>query len=100
MIRLTFADYTARLREFIRRSSPHAPISQGLSATETDQDLAFNELALVLFELQFALVEPYLRFCEIRGVSLGMASQWTQIPAIPVSAFKEMEISSLGQAER
>src|SRR5258707_9909415 len=100
MIRLTFAEYTARLREFIRRSFTGAPVVEGLSATETEPDQAFNELALALFGLQFDLVKPYRSFCEMRGVSPGTVSHWTQIPAIPVSAFKEMEISSLEHSER
>src|SRR5437899_6657480 len=99
MIRLTFADYTARLRDFVRRSSPGAPFSEGLSAAETDRDRAFNELALALFGLQFDFVKQYRRFCETRSTS-GAVAHWTQIPAIPISAFKEMEVSSLEPSER
>jgi len=99
MIRLTFADYTARLRDFVRRSSPGAPFSEGLSAAETDRDRAFNELAVALFGLQFDFVKQYRRFCETRSTS-GAVAHWTQIPAIPISAFKEMEVSSLEPSER
>jgi len=98
MIRLTFADYTARLREFIWRSSPGAPASEIPSPVETGR--VFDELAVALFRLQFAFVNPYQRFCELRNASTNTVANLNEIPAIPVLAFKEMEISSLEASER
>jgi|SRR5947209_1258145 len=92
MIRSTFTKYSSCLREFIQRTSGTACLA------ETEP--VFNELALELFELQFAFNLPYRHFCERRRISPAGVSDWTQIPAIPASAFKELELSSLAPAER
>ncbi len=141
MTTLTFSDYAAALREFIRSHSPDttrltqegartavsarrsaiiswnertgcprsfpALLESAVPDTIAGDELslaktepAFNELALRLFALQFAFNLPYRRFCEARGVSPATASHWRQIPAIPTSAFKELELTSLAPAER
>ena len=65
----SFSDFTARLREF-------APT-----------DNLFESLALELFALQFQSNEPYRRFCQARHASPGSIEHWTEIPAVPASAF-------------
>ncbi len=60
----------------------------------------FNALALELFALQFQHVSPYRRFCEARGIALGSIDDWRKVPAIPTSAFKELELTSLAAEER
>ena len=60
----------------------------------------FNDLALALFALQFAHVEPYRRFCEARRATPGKVTFWTEIPPVPAAAFKEFQLSSLPAAER
>ncbi len=85
---LTFADYAARLRAFSASGCPQP-------------DAAFNELALALFQLQFTHNTPYRRLCEFRGVkSAADISRWEEIPAVPTSAFKELELTSLAPDER
>ena len=82
----SFAEYNARLRGFITTSEP-------------DQ-AGFNQLALALFALQFAHVEPYRRLCMARRVSPDKVTRWTEIPSVPSAAFKEFELTSLPVEER
>ena len=79
-------DFSESLRDFIR---------EGVT-TETH----FDELALSLFALQFSEVAPYRRLCDARKVSPPTVRHWSEIPALPTSAFKELEISSLQPDER
>ena len=57
-------------------------------------------LARELFALQFQHNAAYRKICEARGVAPGMVEHWTQIPAVPAAAFKELELTSLAPAER
>jgi hypothetical protein len=63
-------------------------------------DTAFNALALELFTLQFAHNAPYRRLGEARGKTPANVAHWTDIPAAPTSAFKELELSCLPVADR
>jgi len=63
-------------------------------------DAAFNLLALELFEFQFEHNRPYRQFCEARGVHPGLVEHWTSIPAVPTEGFKELELTSIPEAER
>jgi hypothetical protein len=83
-----FNDFTARLRGFIRAAKSEPP------RVGSYKD-GFNSLALDLFGLQFEHNAPYRRFCESRGAMAGAVEHWSQIPAIPTSAFKELELSCL-----
>ena len=57
---------------------------------------SFEQLALGLFELQFNLNAPYRRFCEMRGITpKSIPDHWNKIPAVPASAFKELELTIL-----
>jgi len=94
----TFADYTTRLRDFIRRHSAGFAIAKKLPPADGDQE--FNELARALFQLQFACNVPYRRWCEARNVPPESVSHWTQIPAIPTVAFKELELTCLAPGGR
>src|SRR5438552_9240542 len=87
--RINFEDFAARLREFIQASE----------SVERD-DAEFNELALELFALQFENNTTYRRFCEARGSSPDSVRTWIEIPAIPTSVFKELELSCLPSNER
>ncbi len=81
---LTFAEFIAQLRGFIR------------SPATAD----FEPLALKLFRLQFAANPIYRRFCESRRADADSIFQWHEIPAISVAAFKELELTSLAPEER
>ena len=83
----TFTGYAALARDFIRRATP---------ASETE----FDHLARALFALQFSHNPGYRRFCEARSVTPQSLHHWSQIPAMPSSAFKELELTSLAPAAR
>jgi hypothetical protein len=67
---------------------------------DMDGDEGFNRLALALFAFQFEGVPIYRRLCERRGIGPGSIRHWSQIPALPVSAFKEHVVSSIAENER
>jgi len=99
--------FAARLREFISISvaaDVRSLISPNPNLLETPHVVSygekFNALALELFALQFTHNAPYRRICEGRGVSPKTVEHWTQIPAVPTSAFKELELSCLSPSER
>lgn len=48
----------------------------------------FPSLALDLFAAQFERNAPYRRFCLRRGKTPETVREWTEIPAVPISAFK------------
>jgi hypothetical protein len=89
----SLADFAARLRAVIQvcRNRPHD------ASTELP---SFNQLALDLFALQFEHNVPYRRFCEAQGAWPGKIARWTDIPAVPSSAFKECELSCIPVEER
>lgn len=60
----------------------------------------FNSLALELFALQFAHNAPYRKICEARRVTPLTINDWSQIPAVPTTAFKELDLTCLPPAER
>jgi hypothetical protein len=80
------------LRDFIHRCS----VAGAAGATEEE----FDQLARALFALQFAHNPGYRRFCEARRVTPQTVRHWPEIPAMPTSAFKELELTSLAPAER
>ncbi len=68
--------------------------------SELRNDTAFNKLSLELFALQFAHNASYRHICESRMVSPKTVEHWTQIPAVPTSAFKDFELSCLPPDQR
>ena len=82
------SSFAARLRELI--STPH-------SALRTPH---FSALALELFALQFQHNSAYRKICEARRLTPQVVGHWTQIPAVPAAAFKELELTSLAPDER
>jgi len=93
-----FLNYTARLREFIRRNSTHDPTAKPFNLEESGPQ--FNALALALFALQFEHNTVYRRFCEAQKVLPGRIAHWTELPAVPTVAFKELDLTSLPPAQR
>jgi len=63
-------------------------------------DQKFSELALELFTLQFKHNSAYRKICEVRSLTPQIVEHWTQIPAVPTSAFKELEFTSIPPDER
>jgi hypothetical protein len=108
-----FSEFTARLRRFIYQSSVEepqprptpksaAPVKVGAEGNSpTPANTAeFNTLALDLFALQSEHNAPYRRLCEARRLSPGVVGDWREIPAVPSSAFKELELSCLWPGQR
>ena len=60
----------------------------------------FKDLALELFRLQFDHVPAYRRFCEFQAAHPRSIVNWTQIPAVPTSAFKDLELTSIAPGHR
>ena len=101
------SSFAARLRELIAVGddvrSLHANAAGGannepLHAGSCKKD--FNELALELFALQFKHNAAYRKICETRKLTPQVVEHWTQIPAVPTAAFKELELTSLAPEER
>jgi len=109
----------ARIRDFISRTSGAgvSPVSfdsgssrgeeahsetdlEGSLLTSAATDQEFNSLALALFAAQFAHNAAYRKLCQARGATPGSVERWSRIPAVPASAFKELELTCLTAAER
>ena len=59
----------------------------------------FNAVALAVFGQQFESCGPYRAFCEGRSCEPARIDDWRDIPAVPIQAFKEVELSC-GAPER
>lgn len=66
-----------------------AVIAAGVDGPLARDDAAFNALALGLFRFQFARNTPYRRYCAYRGRTPERVEHWTEIPPVPIGAFKE-----------
>jgi hypothetical protein len=84
--------FAARLRELI--------CQRKFLAGEQDLHQNFNSPALELFTLQFKFNSAYRKICEARKLTPQIVEHWTQIPAVPTGAFKELELTSLAPGER
>ena len=63
-----------------------------LPRTATSDD-DFNQLALAIFAFQFEHNLPYRRFATQRGRTPFTVKHWRGIPAVPISAFKDLTLS-------
>ncbi len=88
---LPFQTFARRLRDAISRAS-----SQPDSLGENE----FQSLALELFRLQYDHIAPYRSLCDRRRKTPATVTDWKDIPALPTSAFKDLELSSLPVSER
>jgi hypothetical protein len=55
-------------------------------------DAHFNRTALRVFSWQFARNAPYAAFCRRRERTPETVTDWTDIPAVPTAAFKEVAL--------
>ena len=103
-----FSAFTAHLREFIGFSchehakawTPTVGVLPSGCSGHAPEPARFDLLALELFALQFEHNAPYRRLCEARGVSPANVAGWPEIPAMPASAFKELDLTCLPPARR
>jgi hypothetical protein len=80
--------YAARLRGLMAVSPPAISPAQ------------FDRLALELFALQFQSNPAYRKICEARGQTPATVQHWSQIPALPTAAFKDLDLTCLAPTER
>ena len=59
----------------------------------------FEELAARVFRYQFSTNRVYRSFCEGRGVTPDDLDSWTRAPAVPVNAFKALDLVCGAAAE-
>ncbi|MGI4776518.1 MAG: long-chain fatty acid--CoA ligase [Janthinobacterium lividum] len=62
-------------------------------------DAEFDALAAELFAFQYEHDAALRRFCQRRGVTPRHVRGWRDIPAVPISAFKDAILSCLPPAE-
>ena len=56
-------------------------------------DDAFNRMALKVFAYQFAHNQSFAKFARARGKTPRTVTSWTDIPAVPINAFKALEMT-------
>jgi len=86
-------EVTEKILEFMKSS-----LSKDVNYQEVNE--LWNALAVRLFKLQYNLVKPYKNFCDFRLKNNINITDWSEIPCIPTTAFKEFEITSLNRNER
>jgi hypothetical protein len=64
--------------------------AQGLAAPRDDAE--FNALALAVFADQYERLPAYHAYCQRRGALPQRLRHWTEIPAVPAQAFKDVRL--------
>lgn len=57
-------------------------------------DAEFDRLARSVFAAQFDGCPPFRSFCQRRGRTPETVAHWTEVPAVPTAAFKDVELRS------
>lgn len=57
-------------------------------------DVEFGRLAWRIFAHQFEACAPYRALCRARGVTPGSVERWQDVPAVPATAFKHLDLLS------
>ena len=65
----------------------------GDGVDQPDSEGRFNDLALAVFAYQCQRNSVYRAFCRNRGVTPGAVSSWSEVPAVPTAAFKELSFA-------
>lgn len=79
--------------EYARRTHLESELLDWMAEPEWHEDDGrFERIALALFQVQFELCAPYGRFCKDRGITPDTIERWTDIPAVPTGAFKEVAL--------
>lgn len=60
---------------------------------------SFEALALAAFRFQFEHIPPFRRLCLARGAHPDTVPHWREIPAVPVAAFKSLELHAAPPVE-
>ena len=56
-------------------------------------DAPFEELARAVFAFQYEANPPYRAFCDRRGRTPDSVARWQEIPALPTTAFKSVDLA-------
>ncbi|HEY1169961.1 MAG TPA: hypothetical protein VGH19_01210 [Verrucomicrobiae bacterium] len=75
-------------------------ISRASQQPESLGEAEFQALALQLFQLQYDSIVPYRNLCNRRRKTPQTVTAWRDIPALPTTAFKDLELTSLPPEER
>ncbi|ARF14402.1 long-chain-fatty-acid--CoA ligase [Sporosarcina ureae] len=59
----------------------------------SSSEAEFNGQALSLFRYQYENNLPYQTYCRAKGKTPRLVKSWTEIPAVPIDAFKEVPLS-------
>ncbi len=70
----------------------HPVHEQVLAFIDNPASGTFEQLALAVFAHQFACCAPYQRYCLGRESSPDSVNHWRDIPAVPVEAFKHVDL--------
>lgn len=62
-------------------------------AADQPGEAAFNALALKLFAWQFEHNQPFAKFARARGKTPRTVKHWAEIPAVPINAFKTLDLT-------
>jgi hypothetical protein len=62
-------------------------------AADEPGDAAFDTLAQKVFAYQFAHNLPFAKFAKTRGKTPRTVKTWVDIPAVPINAFKTMDLT-------
>jgi hypothetical protein len=68
-------------------------------AADAPGDAAFDRLALQLFAYQFAHNQPFAKFARTRGRTPRTVKSWADIPAVPINAFKTLDLTCCAPAD-
>ena len=63
------------------------------AADEPLDPAAFNDLATRVFAYNVATVPAYAAYCRARNRTPDTVRRWTEIPAVPTAAFKELRLA-------
>jgi hypothetical protein len=71
----------------------HSVHDRTLAFIDEREAISFDALALEVFAHQFAAIAPYRNFCLQRGRGPESVERWQDIPAVPIQAFKHVDLS-------
>lgn len=76
-----------------------ALMKAGVHPIDPDDDSLFNDLALRTFCYQWQHNLVYQRYCERRMLSPERVTHWSEIPAVPTTAFKHLPLTTFPPEE-
>jgi hypothetical protein len=65
---------------------------------QDERSADFGALALAVFGYQYERNPGYRDFCRLQNASPSTVARWTEIPAVPAAAFKELDLTCAAAA--